>query len=168
MGLPELSWAERLIWTFVMVVALTGIVNVSFLISVKYQTSPLSTVVESTSYHVSEISYPAITVCNNHRVDFERIAEAMERWGLLSLEFRKFYFSTFPCRFIPNSSAETQETFLRLLKAFEIVDFGSFDEFEDILSRDLDSLSSLRLADVAEFVSLQLISGLTSPFLSRQ
>lgn len=79
LGLPELSWTERIIWTAVMMLALTGVLHVSFMISDKYQTSPLSTVVESTSYHVSEISYPAITVCNNHRVDFERYDEAVER-----------------------------------------------------------------------------------------
>lgn len=62
-----------------MTVAFVGVFNVSLLISERYQTSPLSTVVETTNYHVSEIAYPAITLCNNHRVDFNRMAEALER-----------------------------------------------------------------------------------------
>lgn len=59
--------------------ALVGAIKVSMLVSERYQTSPLSTVVESTYYHVSEIHYPAITLCNNLRVNFDKFDEAVAR-----------------------------------------------------------------------------------------
>lgn len=119
----------------VTILALTGIIYVSLVLADKYQKSLLSTVVESTNYHVSEISFPAITLCNNHRVDYEKFDAAMER-------------------FLPNATEETRNFFLRFLNALEVLDFGSFDELEDLKEHAVNnsSLKNLKLVEVAQFV----------------
>lgn len=129
--------------------AFGAIIAVSLLLQQKFQESLLSTVVESTNYAISEMSFPAVTLCNNHRVNFDKFDEAVER-------------------FLPNASQETKDTFLILLKAVEVLDFGSFDELENLIRRDLTALNNLRLKEVVAFVGgipLVLVSHSPDPFL---
>lgn len=121
-------------WMILVVIAFWGIVLVSLLIQSKYQESLLSTVVETTNYHISEISFPAVTLCNNHRVDFGKFEAAIDR-------------------FLPNASQGAKDTFHSLLMALEVLDFGSFDELENVLRQELDALEQLSLREATSFVS---------------
>ncbi|XP_055685259.1 uncharacterized protein LOC129791215 [Lutzomyia longipalpis] len=103
-----------------------GAVSVSILISNRYQTSPLSTVVESTNVHVYEIPYPAISVCNSHRINTHKVNQTMKR-------------------FLPNASKEDIESFRLLLNALEVLDFGSFEEFDSLKGRNLSALEGLNI-----------------------
>lgn len=76
----DLSWTERILWTLLVAAALAGTIAVSLMIQTKFQSSLMSTVVESTNYHISEISFPAVTVCNNHRVDFRKFDAALQKY----------------------------------------------------------------------------------------
>lgn len=69
----------RLAWTVFVASAFLGAIYVSLLLSEQYNTSPLSTVVESTYYHVSEIPYPGVTICNNNRINYKKVDAAIER-----------------------------------------------------------------------------------------
>lgn len=103
------------------------------MIQKKFDASLLSTVLETTNYHISEVSFPAVTLCNHHRVNFDKFEDALER-------------------FLPNTTSDNRDTFLVLLKALEVLDFGSFDELEDLLGRDINDLVHLNLKDVVAFV----------------
>ena len=78
----DLSWTERILWTLLVVAASGGTIAVSLMIKTKFQNSLMSTVVESTNYHISEISFPAVTICNNHRVDFNKFDAALQKYFL--------------------------------------------------------------------------------------
>lgn len=123
----------RIIWLIVMSLAFWGIIFVSLMIQKRFDESLLSTVVETTNYHISEVSFPAVTLCNHHRVNFDKFESAVEK-------------------FLPNTTTENRDTFLVLLKALEVLDFGSFDELEDLLGRDIHDLVHLNLRDVVAFV----------------
>lgn len=58
--------------------ALIGVLYVSLLLSEKFTSSPLATVVESTIYPVSDIPYPAVTICNYNRINWHRLQEAKD------------------------------------------------------------------------------------------
>lgn len=113
------------------------IVLISLQLSDKFSnSSPLSTVVESTIYPVSEIAYPAVTICNQNRFNKERCQEAAEK-------------------FVPNADNETVEMFRLLLISMNQLEFGAFDNFgEEILSFSSEQLDNLNLTEVFEFVML--------------
>lgn len=123
----------RAIWIVLVLLAFWGTIVVSLMIKNKFQASLLSTVVETANYPISEIPFPAVTICNNHRLDFRKYDDALQR-------------------FLPNASYDSNVTFLSLLRAFEVLDFGSFDEFEELITRDLQELPHLDLKEVATFV----------------
>lgn len=60
------------------VLALLGVLYVSYLLQVKFSTSLIATVVETTFFPVFEIPYPAITVCNYNRINWERVPGAID------------------------------------------------------------------------------------------
>lgn len=116
--------------------AIFCIILISLQLSDKFSNSPLSTVVESTIYPVSEIAYPAVTICNQNRFSKQRCQEA-ER------------------KFIPTADNETIEVFRLLLTSMNQLEFGAFDEFhEEIFNFTSSQLDGLNLTEVFEFVML--------------
>lgn len=115
-----------------------GIVYISLQLSNKFSSSPLSTVVESTIYPVSEIAYPSITLCPSNRFHAERCNQAEEK-------------------FLPsNASEETLNIFRLLLASMNNLEFGAFDEFyEEIYQYSSPDLTQLNLTEVYEFTMLQ-------------
>lgn len=75
----------RLAWTIFVASAFLGAIYVSILLSEQYNTSPLSTVVESTYYHVSEVAFPGVTICNNNRINYKKVNAAIKRYIFLKL-----------------------------------------------------------------------------------
>lgn len=69
------------IWALIISIAAMGVVTVSSLIQVRFMHSPLATVVESTIYPVYEIPFPAVTICNYNRLDWNRVDEVIELYG---------------------------------------------------------------------------------------
>ncbi|CRK87198.1 CLUMA_CG001003, isoform A [Clunio marinus] len=101
--------------------------------------SPLSTVVESTIFPVSEISFPAITICNTNRFHKERFLKAKDI-------------------FLPDADRETREEFQLFLTNLNNSQFGAFDEFDEKafnLTPTMElKLNSLNLTEVFKFVML--------------
>lgn len=59
--------------------AALGIVYVSYLLHMRFAKRGLATVVESTAYPIYNIPYPAVMVCNNNRINWQRVPMAIER-----------------------------------------------------------------------------------------
>ena len=70
---------SRIIWVFLVTSAVSGVVYASMLLSEKFSSSLLSTVVESTIYPVTEIPFPAVTICNNNRFNWNRVESSVKR-----------------------------------------------------------------------------------------
>lgn len=70
----------RLTWFVLVAVTTFTAIHVSFLLSQRYNTSLLSTVVESTYYHISEIPYPGVSICNFNRINYKKVNAAIERY----------------------------------------------------------------------------------------
>ena len=126
----------RVFWCILVLGAIFFIIFISLQLSDKFSNSPLSTVVESTIYPVSEIAYPAVTICNQNRFSKERCQEAEEK-------------------FIPKADNKTLEMFRLLLSSMNQLEFGAFDEFhEEIFSFTSEKFDSLNLTEIFEFVML--------------
>lgn len=71
------------IWALIISIAAMGAVHVSYLIQARFRNSPLATVVESTIYPVYEIPFPAVTVCNYNRLDWNRVDDVIELYAAI-------------------------------------------------------------------------------------
>ncbi|KAG5683041.1 hypothetical protein PVAND_012348 [Polypedilum vanderplanki] len=136
-GQSELHWTERIIWSILVIFAIISIIYISLQLSVKFASSPLSTVVESVIHPVSEIPYPSITICPHNRLHAQRAIEAENK-------------------FLPNASKETLEIFRFLILNLNNIEFGSFDEFYDEILEfpSNDELRNLNLREVYKFAML--------------
>ena len=136
-GQKNFHWSEKTIWSILVLSAIFGIIYISLELSAKFSNSPLSTVVESTIFPVSEIAYPAITICNRNRFHRERTLEAESM-------------------FIPQADDKTIELFRLLLLSMNQLEFGSFDEFYDeVFNFTSPMLDSLNLTEIFHFVMLR-------------
>ncbi|XP_063706306.1 pickpocket protein 19-like [Culicoides brevitarsis] len=108
---------------------MVGVIYVSLLLSERFNSTPLATVVESTIYPVSDISYPAVTICNYNRVNWNRV-EAAKR------------------KYIPNATENVVKQFESYLKTINRLEYGSFDEFQDIDTWDIDALEHIDLLEL--------------------
>lgn len=124
---------ERFMWTIALIVAVLGTFYTCFLLSQRFRSSLLSTVMESTNYPVSEIPFPAITICNNNRLDYEKLNATLSK-------------------FCPNCN-ETQKSiakaYIKILRGFE---FGSWDEFRSMNNQSVDHLISWNPSEIYEFM----------------
>ncbi|GAB0094849.1 hypothetical protein DMENIID0001_101750 [Sergentomyia squamirostris] len=76
----DLHPAERIAWLAVVSLAVFGLVYSSLLLSRRFSSSPLATVIESTIYPVSEIPYPAVTICTGNRINWSHVNHVAERY----------------------------------------------------------------------------------------
>lgn len=81
----NIDWTEkyflivyRITWCVVVVLALLGVLYVSYLLQVKFFSSLIATVVETTFFPVFEVPYPAVTLCNYNRINWERVPAAID------------------------------------------------------------------------------------------
>ncbi|XP_055689017.1 pickpocket protein 19-like [Lutzomyia longipalpis] len=77
----DLHPAERIFWFILLALAVFGTVNVSLLLSRRFSSSPLATVIESTIYPVSEIPYPAVTICTSNRINWSHVDDAVGQYA---------------------------------------------------------------------------------------
>lgn len=120
-----------------MICAIFSIIYISLQLSQKFSNSPLSTVVESTIFPVTNIPFPAVSICNNNRFHRERCEEAEGK-------------------FLPNADNETLEVFRILLRSLNGIEFGAYDDFyEEVFNFTSTELNSLNLTEVFDFVMLK-------------
>lgn len=70
----------RLTWILLVTAAVLGIAQFSYLLSQRYASSTLSTVIESIMYPVAGFSFPALTICNNNRVNWDKYELARNKY----------------------------------------------------------------------------------------
>lgn len=91
-------------------------------------------VVESTIYPVSDISYPAVTICNNNRVNWDRVEPYINE----SLQ---------------NASAVTKKHFRAFLHTLNTLEYGSFDEFVGIKDWNVTEMNHINLLEMYEKIT---------------
>ncbi|PSN50549.1 hypothetical protein C0J52_03497 [Blattella germanica] len=116
-------WTERLLWTFLCIMAFSGTVYLSILIWDRYITSPTVSVIETTNFPISNVPFPSVTLCDYNRVHWSK-----------ALIFQKEH--------LPNASNETIRLFHGFLKSMAQVAFGDFD----FIKQDVDYSKSPELA----------------------
>lgn len=79
-GYMRLNWEIffSFVWLVLITLAFVGTLYVSYLLQVRYSTNKLATVVETTMYPISSIPYPAVTICNNNRINWFRVPSALD------------------------------------------------------------------------------------------
>lgn len=74
----QLQSFSRITWCVLVTLALFGVIYVCYLLQKQFSTNVLATVVETTFFPVFEIPYPAITICNNNRINWQRVPAAID------------------------------------------------------------------------------------------
>ncbi|KAJ6635968.1 Pickpocket protein 19 [Pseudolycoriella hygida] len=126
----------RVTWCVVVILALLSAIYVSHLLQLKFATTLIATVVETTFFPVFEIPYPAITLCNYNRINWKRVPSAID-----------FYLGS-----AANETISKFHEFLIGLNAFE---FGSFDEFENVKDANMSDLNHINLTELYKRVTFQ-------------
>lgn len=124
---------ERVLWALLILLAFAGMFYCSILLSARFNSSKTSTVFESTEYKVSEIPFASVTVCNNNRLNYNKTDAAIEH-------------------FIANHSETDKNTFVKFLKIFQNMEFGSFDEYGVIRSSNVSFLDQFNVSVIYEFM----------------
>ena len=129
----SMNMMERMLWAFLVVLALGGMFYCCLLLSNRFKTSMTSTVFESTNFKTTEISFAAVTLCNNNRVDFRKTEAAVDK-------------------FVGNHSKDEKEIFVKFVKIFQNMEFGSFDEYEVLKDDDVRFLDKFNITDIYMFM----------------
>lgn len=58
--------------------AIAGVSRVSYILSFRYNSYSLSTVVETLRYPVHKVDFPAVTLCNFNPIDLDNINKSIE------------------------------------------------------------------------------------------
>jgi acid-sensing ion channel, other len=115
-------------------VAFTISIAICIQLSDDYQKSPLATVIDSTTFPVAEIPFPAVTICNRHHLDYTKLEMARKR-------------------FIPTASTQTGLVFDEIMRVINPLEFGSFDTFAVVRNKSFIGLDSVDFTAVADYVS---------------
>lgn len=127
------SYTEKMLWALAIIFATAGMAYSCLLLSDRFRTSMTSTVFESTSYKVSEIPFAAVSLCNNNRLNYNKTNDAI-------------------AKFLPNGSKNQTETFVNFMKILQNMEFGSFDELDVIVGKDVSDIDKLNISKVYEFM----------------
>ena len=87
---PGSHWAERCFW--IVLVFITILLQIQFVLPImeKYKNTKTITTVDTTNYPISNIGFPAVTVCSNIKISKSLFSSAMKHsrlpWKSLSYE----------------------------------------------------------------------------------
>jgi acid-sensing ion channel, other len=127
----SISLLEKVMWAIFIIVASVGMSYTCIMLSERFQNSKTSTVFESTNFKVSEIPFPAVTLCSNNRLNLTKTNETI-------------------AKFLGNSSEG--ETMKKILTLMQNMEWGSFDEFVEIENDTIDAIDKLNLTEVHEYI----------------
>lgn len=108
---------------------------VSILISDRFNTSPIATVIESTNHHISEIPFPAVTICPSNQLNFSKKNEVINK-------------------FLQNRSPLETQLFVDFLERIHNIGFWQFERFNDLLKNNasLKFMESVNVTQITLFV----------------
>lgn len=125
---------EKFLWLLIILMASLAMVYCCLLLSSRFRSSLTSTVFESTSYQVTEIPFASIALCNNNRINYNKTGDAIKK-------------------FFPNRSENETKIFVKFLKILQNMDYGSFDEFQEIIDDGYNgSMDHLNVTEIYEFM----------------
>lgn len=129
----SITLMEKFLWALSIILATFGMIYCCNLLSIRFRTSLISTVFESTTWPVTEIPFPAISICNNNRLNYSKTNEAIE----------KFYV---------NQSKEDTTTFVTFIRVLQNMDYGSFDEFNVINDKNVTAIDKSKVSEIYQFL----------------
>lgn len=124
---------EKVLWGIAILVALVGMVYCCLMLSNRFKNSKTSTVFESTSYKVMEIPFPAVTLCNNNRLDYNKTNAALSK-------------------FLPTRTKSETEIFVKFVHILQNQEFGSFDEFAGLKDYNVTFMDKLNITEIYDFM----------------
>lgn len=129
----SITLLEKLIWACAVLLAITGMFYSCVLLSERFRTGLTSTVFESITFKVSEITFPAVTFCNNNRLNYNKTDAAV-------------------AKFLPKNSSTKSETFVKFLQILQNLEFGSFDNFAVIKNDETSEIDNMNLTEIYDFM----------------
>lgn len=124
----------KFFWFCIIVIALLGMVYCCILLSERFKSNLTATVFESTNFKVTEIPFAQITLCNNNHLNYNKTQEAV-------------------AKFVGNHTQQQKELFVNFTHILENMQYGSYDEFEPVLSQGYDGfLDNISVTEVFEFM----------------
>lgn len=125
---------EKCLWFIIIIIAFLMMTYCCLLLSSRFRSSLTSTVFESTYFPVAEIPFAAVTLCNNNRLNYNKTDDAVEKY-------------------FPNRNANETQIFIKFLEILQNMDFGSFDEFQEIVDLGYtDSMDHLNITELYDFM----------------
>lgn len=124
---------EKILWGFAILLALVCMVYCCLMLSDRFKNSKTSTVFETTSYKVMEIPFPAVTLCNNNRLDYNKTDAVLNK-------------------FLPTRTKNETEIFLKFVHILQNQEFGSFDEFAGLEEYNVTFMDNLNITEIYEFM----------------
>lgn len=67
-------------WAVLVAATICGVFFVWFILSLRYNSNVLQTVIESSAFSVKNIPFPAVTLCNSNRLNMNRFEEVADRY----------------------------------------------------------------------------------------
>uniref|UniRef100_A0A1I8P754 Pickpocket protein 19-like n=1 Tax=Stomoxys calcitrans TaxID=35570 RepID=A0A1I8P754_STOCA len=134
---PTLRSIERLIWTALVItcVALTCIAY--GMLAERYSAQKLQTVVDNSQYPVFQIPFPAVGVCPNNRINWNKFEAAK-------------------AEFLPRpAEPNVVEVFTTFVERMESLVFGQFESFAEMDDINLELLDDIDVSNLTKFMSLR-------------
>ena len=122
-------------WILIVSLALGGTIFSSVSFKLKSDRSKLTNVLENTSYPVYLITFPAVTICNNNRINWLNIENATRT-------------------FLPADASQSEiELFQNFTATLEEFSFGNFELFQKFENISLASLDHISMENLSFFLS---------------
>jgi hypothetical protein len=130
---PSMKMIEKLFWLVVIFLASLAMAYCCLLLSSRFRSSLTSTVFESTNFKITEIPFPAVTLCNSYRLNYDKTQDALDK-------------------FLINGTEKEKQVFLTLINVLQTMDYGSYDEFAILESDYRGELDHLNVSEIYRFM----------------
>ncbi|XP_017083077.1 pickpocket protein 19 [Drosophila eugracilis] len=135
---PQLHNLERVIWCVLLIISIGLSCFFYLLLSERFVSQKLQTVVHDPQYPVFLVQFPAVGVCTDNRINWSKLEAAKEQ-------------------FLPtNSSVELVESFTVLVSRLETLRFGSYlANLAQLEDDNLEAVGFVNLTELAIFLTLK-------------
>ncbi|KQS52076.1 pickpocket protein 19 [Drosophila erecta] len=129
---------ERIIWSGLLIISIALSFFFYLLLSERFVSQKLQTVVQDPQYPVFLVPFPAVAVCTDNRINWRKLEAAKEQ-------------------FLPtNPSVELLESFTVLVSRMETLRFGSYlSSLAQLENDNLEAVAFVNLTELAVFLTLK-------------
>ncbi|XP_039494491.1 pickpocket protein 19 [Drosophila santomea] len=129
---------ERIIWCVLLIISIALSYFFYLLLSERFVSQKLQTVVHDPQYPVFLVPFPAVGICTDNRINWQKLEAAKEQ-------------------FLPvNASVELVESFTDLVSRLETLRFGSYlSSLAQLEDDNLEAVSFVNLTELALFLTLR-------------